>query len=70
MSQNQQILEYLSSGKKLTPLDALGLFGCNRLAARINELKQDGFAIESEMIDVECTNHRARVARYSMKRWW
>ena len=71
MSQNQQILDYLSSGKKLTSLDALNLFGCNRLAARINDLKQNGFNIESEMIDVECNHgHTARVACYSMKSWW
>lgn len=49
--QNKQILEYLQSGKKLTPLEALNLFGCLRLGARIYDLKQKGFNIKSELVN-------------------
>lgn len=48
--QNKQILEYLQSGKKLTPLEALNLFGCLRLGARIYDLKQKGFNITSKTV--------------------
>lgn len=50
MSQKQAILEYLLSGKSITPLEALDLFKCFRLGARIWDLKKDGHDIQSEMI--------------------
>ncbi|BAQ90879.1 hypothetical protein [uncultured Mediterranean phage uvMED] len=45
LTQNQQILDYLKSGKKITPLTALKKFGCFRLSARIFNLKEEGHAI-------------------------
>jgi len=50
MSQKQLILEYLLSGKSITPLEALDLFKCFRLGARIWDLKKDGHDIKSEMV--------------------
>ena len=47
MSQSQKILKHLSSGKSLSPLQALGLFGCYRLAGRIYDLKRAGHQIET-----------------------
>jgi len=47
MSQTTDILEHLNSGKRITPLDALGLFGCMRLAARIAELRGKGHNIKT-----------------------
>ena len=44
-SQNKRILDYLKSGKKLTPITALEKFGCFRLSARILDLRQQGNAI-------------------------
>ena len=38
-SQTEQILHYLKMGRHLTPMAALRLFGCFRLAARIHELR-------------------------------
>ena len=48
MSHKEEVLKYLQSGKKLTPLDALNLFGCFRLGARICELRQNGYEIINE----------------------
>ena len=45
LTQNQRILEYLKSGKTLTPLVALEKFGCFRLSARIFNLREQGNAI-------------------------
>ena len=50
MTQTDQILAHLQSGKSITPIDALNLFGCFRLGARILELRKEGFDIETEMI--------------------
>ena len=51
-SQTHAILVHLKRGRILTPLDALWKFGCNRLAARIHELRRSGHEIKSCMIQV------------------
>lgn len=63
-SQNKQILKYLQSGKKLTPIDALKKFGCFRLGARIWDLRNSCAPIETEMV----TRNGKRVAEYSLKK--
>jgi hypothetical protein len=50
MSQNEDILLYLTNGGRLTPLDAMNLFGCTRLAARIGDLRDKGHQIESRTV--------------------
>jgi len=49
-SQTTQILWYLKEGKTLTPIDALNMFGCFRLGARIFDIKKMGFNISSKLI--------------------
>lgn len=61
-SQERQILAYLQSGRTLTPLDALRLFGVFRLGARIFDLKKKGYLINSTMIQV----NNKRVASYQL----
>ena len=63
MSQNKQILNYLLKGKKLTPIDALEIFGCFRLSARILDLRKEGYDIISENI----TKKGKTFAQYSME---
>lgn len=48
MSQEKQILEYLQAGNKITPIDALNMFGCFRLGARICDLRNKGYNIDNE----------------------
>lgn len=55
MSQEDQILEHLVLGNEITPIDALQKFGCFRLGARIWDLKQKGFQIESKLKNDEVT---------------
>jgi len=50
MTQNKLIINHLQQGKTLTSLEALKLFGCFRLSARIAELKNQGFDIVSNNI--------------------
>lgn len=62
-SQNKQIKAWLESGKSITPLDALNLFGSFRLGARIFDLKNDyGMNIKTEMVAV----NGKRYAKYSL----
>jgi hypothetical protein len=49
-SQNTKILNYLSKGKVLTPLQALNKFGCFRLAARIADLRKQGHTIFTDSV--------------------
>lgn len=49
-SQTKRIQLYLERGKKLTQLQALRLFQCLRLGARIHELRQLGYNIVGEMV--------------------
>ena len=50
MTQTQSIADYLKSGNSLTPLQALEMFGCFRLAARIKELKDSGYSINTHKL--------------------
>ena len=65
MNQNEWVLRYLQTGKRLTARDALQTFGVMRLAVRILDLKDSGYEIRREMVEV---NNRfgatVKVARY------
>lgn len=45
MTQNEKILRYLQIHGSITPLDALELYGCMRLGARIYDLRKAGHSI-------------------------
>jgi hypothetical protein len=47
-SQKDAILDHLRSGKSITPLEALALYGCFRLGARIYDLKHEGHDIVTD----------------------
>ena len=66
-TQADAILSYLQDGCALTPAEALRRFGCARLAARIWELRQAGYDIRDDLIEVD-TQHggKAHVAAYYM----
>ena len=64
MTQSEQILNHLKSGHSITPIDALNLFGCFRLGARVFELKRSGHNIHSELCELDNGKH---VARYWME---
>ena len=49
-SQREKILEHMEDGFVVDPETARVEFGCNRLAARIHELRQSGHEIKSQMI--------------------
>ena len=42
-SQSKKILAFLKAGGSLSPLEALTMFGCGRLGARIYDLKKQGY---------------------------
>jgi hypothetical protein len=62
-SQTALILTHMKSGMGITGLQALDLFGCFRLPARISDIKKLGHEVNREMIEV----NGKRVARYWME---
>ena len=50
-SQNARIMKHLKSGKTISPLEAIGVLGVYRLAARVYELRQDGHEIVKKIKD-------------------
>ncbi len=46
MTQCEQILNHLRSKGPLTPIDALNELGCFRLAARVKDLRDQGYKIQ------------------------
>lgn len=66
-SQKSRILDYLKSGKVLTRLNSWTELGVLEAPARISELRQDGWAIRTDMVTV--TNRYGedvRIAKWSL----
>lgn len=62
-SQAGRILAHLQRVGPITPLEALELYGCFRLAARIKDLRAQGWAIQT---GVHHTPSGKAVARYRL----
>lgn len=63
-SQNTLIKGWLMNGHSLTTIEALNMFGCFRLSARIENLRAAGLPIITEMVEI----NDKRVARYRLER--
>jgi hypothetical protein len=65
MTQTEKILNCLMQGHRLTHLEALDAFDCTRLAARIKDIKNMGYPVESELVK---TPTGKLIAQYSLPR--
>ena len=63
-TQAGRILAHLRAGNRLTALEALEKFQCFRLAARIHELRREGWQIDEQTVE---TPSGKRIAEYSME---
>ena len=63
-SQTALIKGWLLNGKSITQLDALNMFGCFRLAARIANIREEGLDIVTDMIIV----NDKRIAQYYLSK--
>lgn len=50
MSQTERILQYMKENDGITQAEAIQEFGCMRLAARIADLRKEGYGITKEMV--------------------
>ena len=62
-TQKKRILEYLKTGKPITKLEALNMFGVWNSGDCIFDLRREGYLIETTMI----TNGKKRYASYKLK---
>lgn len=68
MTQIKAILEHLKKHGSITPFEALQEYGCFRLGARIWDLRDMGYEIDTEMETKKNRNGRAvTYARYRLK---
>lgn len=63
-SQNALIKGWLLNGNSITPMEALNMFGCFRLSARIANLRDEGLPVVTDMVTI----NDKRVARYYLSR--
>lgn len=67
-SQCAAIRRHLEAGKTITAIEALDTFGCFRLAARIDDLKNAGLPVESALVAViNRDGKKVRVAEYRLR---
>lgn len=62
-TKRESVLNYLKTGKTITPLEAMLMFNSYRLATIIHDLRQEGYDIET--IDTE-TEGGVRFATYKL----
>ena len=63
----QQILEHLQKHGSITPLEALQLYGCFRLGARVCDLRKEGKPILTRRADRK--SKEDKVPRYAVYVW-
>jgi hypothetical protein len=63
-SQTALIKGWLLNGYSITQLDALNMFGCFRLSARIANLREEGLDIVTDMVNV----NDKRIAKYYLQK--
>ena len=63
-NQATEVLQYLKRHGSITPSEAIKRLGCYRLAARVHELRNDGYTISTTL---EKTHKRSgRYAKYRL----
>lgn len=68
MTQNQMILEHMREAGSITPGVAVEEYGCFRLSARIAELREKGYPIQTEMeVRKNRYGKKTRYARYRLE---
>lgn len=63
-TQNEMVLNHMRDYGSITPLQALRLYGCFRLGARIYDLKRKGINVVAKIIK----NKKKHFASYSIEK--
>lgn len=69
MTQKQAVLDHLLSGKELSSIEAISLYGATRLGAIIFNLKKEGYIINSRREKVKNRfGHTSNPSIYSISK--
>jgi len=63
-TQTRQVYQHLQEHGSITPLQALSLYGCFRLGARIWDLRKSGVQIKTIIVPVCTKAGVSKVAKY------
>ena len=63
-TQKQLIKEYLQSGRSITPIEALEMFGSFRLGAIIFTLREEGMPMQTEFVT---NRYKTKFAKYTLE---
>lgn len=66
MTQREKVLKHLKKHKKISPMDAFTKYHITRLAAVIFDLRDDGYEIETDMVNKK--NEEGEQVRYAVYR--
>ena len=67
MTQKEMIKDHLDREGSITSAEAMSLYGIARLASRIDEMRQDGYAIKS--VPIISRNRYGKKIRYTRYEW-
>lgn len=63
-TQKDKIKEWLESGRSITPIEALEMFGSFRLGAIIFTLREEGMPIKTEFVT---NRYKTKFAKYTLE---
>lgn len=66
MTQKERIIDYIRLHGSITTMEAFNNLHVTRLAARIEELKKDGYKIHCTIVTKPGTEGTVRYGRYSL----
>jgi len=68
-NQMAKIREHLRKHRSITSWDAIQLYGCTRLSDKIFQLRNKGWIIDTQMIDVKNRyGDETQIAKYIMRK--
>lgn len=68
-NQMAKIREHLRKHRSITSWDAIELYGCTRLSAKIFDLRNKGWVIDTQMIEVKNRfGDETEIAKYILRK--
>lgn len=63
-TQKEKVRQYLESGRSITPIEALEMFGSFRLGAIIFTLREEGMPIRTDFVT---NRYKTKFAKYTLE---
>lgn len=71
MNKKEKVLNHLKSGKSITSIEAIELYGATRLSAIIFKLKRDGYLFRTENVTfIDRFGSKSHYSKYTLVGKW